>query len=175
MRWTYSISILFAFLSAFWLFAFASGNTNMTIPAMPLAEVARRTKMAELLDPVGVVCALIAGLIIYGYNRSRSLRYRVLFPLAGILFPLLVLGSNSLFFVIFVVVSPIQAFPILIQAFSGQGDGEFYNEGMLMWATIGLWIILCAILILREYARGFKESRLSVGGVPPSSKSPAQS
>jgi hypothetical protein len=129
---------------------------------MPIAQVVRNVKVSDLLDPLALVWPVLAGLMTYGYNRSQWAQYRMLLLTAGILLPAIVLGVNFVGSVLLLLASPFRAVPILYEAFAGKADGEFYNEGMLIWAAIGLWIAFCGALVIRECGRGLNEFRVAL-------------
>ncbi|MEO6474246.1 MAG: hypothetical protein ABIQ96_03930 [Luteolibacter sp.] len=39
---------------------------------------------------------------------------------------------------------------MVLSALIGNMDGEFYEEGMLMFAACGLWMLLCLVFAVRE-------------------------
>jgi hypothetical protein len=62
----------------------------------------------------------------------------------GILVPTLIIGPVMLWVAI---ISPMMVF----SALTGKVDGEFYCEGMMTIAAIGLWMLLCLVFAVADF------------------------
>jgi hypothetical protein len=111
-------------------------------PSVPFSEALKsadwlsllsRSRWGEfhLIAAVSLVC-------LFFHSFSRSWQLRLVMMAVGVLVPVFILGPVMLWAA---VVSPLMVY----SALAGKVDGEFYCEGMLMIAAIGLWMLLCLV------------------------------
>ena len=77
------------------------------------------------------------------YTRTSSWRVRLASMAIGFACPLILIDPEAAVYIFF---GPFA----VISAVSGGSDGEFYVEDMPEAGAVGLWLLLCLVLTLRE-------------------------
>jgi hypothetical protein len=116
----------------------------------PAGDVEQPLRATWLLH--GVVVGA-AAMLLAAYATSRSRQVRIAVGLVCLFAPLAATPGDG-FKGVAQWLCAIPAAPILtIGALVGNGDGEFYAEGFLVYAAVGWWMILWSVLLVRERVR----------------------
>ena len=138
--WQFSASSIFG----------AAVNVDFIDPEVPFAEAwASVVWKWSIPEPhraisVCVLATSFIGLILH--SLFRNWKIRVVVMAIGFLVPVFSIGVVMLWVA---VVSPLMVY----SALAGRVDGEFYCEGMLMIAAIGLWMLQCLVSGVVDFVR----------------------
>jgi hypothetical protein len=126
-------------------------------PSVPFSEALGSADWQRLLsgsqwgDFHSIAAVSLVCLVFHTFSRSWQLR--LVSMAVGILVPVFTIGPVMLWAA---VVSPLMVY----SALAGKVDGEFYGEGMLMIAAVGLWMLLCLVSGVADFV-GRPRVRLS--------------
>lgn len=141
------------------LFAFgAAVNVDFVDPEVPLFDAWKSMnwkmpRLGSLPDDFSLslassfVCMILHGIL-------KPWKHRVGVMIIGLLVPVFSVG---------IVMFPAAALApwMVASALSGKVDGEFYDEGMMMLAAAGLWMLLCLASAIIDSVRGIRMERKS--------------
>ncbi|MES2922719.1 MAG: hypothetical protein V4819_14290 [Verrucomicrobiota bacterium] len=133
------ITIIFAFGVAV--------QVDFNDPSVPFSQALESTRWERALpgSHLGeyhlIFLGVIAGLLLHTFLWSWRNRLGAL--AIGFSTPIFAMGPVMLWVA---AVSPLMVLNTLI----GNVDGEFYGEGTLMIAAIGMWMLVCLVFAIRE-------------------------
>ena len=180
----YMIWIAWVIIAGFFVFALAASsaipfsNTPVSF-ATVVRSVSFSSFVSQFLRPWHAIALAFSAVPVVVHTWTRSHRIRVWIPvlcLALLLLwfiapplvmafahseitsflPSMLLKSFAQWFIA-IPVAPVFTFG----AVAGRHDGEFYEEGMLAYAGMGWWMLLCLVLLVRawvEKRRATKEA-----------------
>jgi len=129
----------------------AASNRIPFGPPIHLISVLRQLRWSDL--PSGnspfylFLAAAVAAAVIYAISKERKVRRLAM--VGGLLLPLLWMGWSIKGFAAWLLAIPYAAV-FSLTALTGEADGEFYNEGTLVYAAIGWWLLYCVVLLCRD-------------------------
>jgi hypothetical protein len=146
VRWR--VALWASFLVIAIIFAFgAAVQVDFNDPSVPFSQAMESTRWERILPDsrLGeyhlIFAVSMVGLILHTFLWSW--RNRLGAMAIGFLAPIFTIGPVMLWVA---VVSPLMVFNALM----GNVDGEFYGEGTLMVAAVGLWMLVCLVFGIRE-------------------------
>lgn len=146
IRWKAALWVSWSLVMA--VFTFGSAvDVDFVDPSVPFSKAWNSMTWAHALGGLQqrefalVLAVSVACVILFTFPRSGKIRLPVL--AVGFATPLLAIGPVMLAMMI---IAPWMVFNALI----GEMDGEFYEEGMLMAAACGLWMLTCLVFATKE-------------------------
>ncbi len=160
-EWGWTVSPWIAWFLVFAVFVFgAAVQVEFAEPAVPfsmawgsmsLDQAVGRFQQPETYVGWGIslVCVVVHTFTSAWKVRLGAMVVGFLIPVFAVS-PLMVVGM-----VIGIVVSPLMIFGVLL----GTPDGEFYNEGTLMFVACGMWMMVCLVFGWRDALVGWREKK----------------
>lgn len=149
VRWQVALWVSFVVIVI--IFAFGSAvQVDFNDPSIPFSQALESTRWQWVLPDSRpgeyhlMFAFSLASLVLHSSPGSWKTRLGAM--VIGFLVPVFMIGPVMLWVA---VVAPLMVFNVL----AGQVDGEFYGEGMLRCAAVGLWMLLCLVFGIRELAR----------------------
>lgn len=155
-RWKAALWISFFAIVAIFTFGVAV-RVEFNDPSVPFSQAWASVRWDRALPDARVgeyhfiFGAAAVGLICHSVHQSWKVRLGAM--AVAFLAPVYTIGMVML-------CMPVLAPWMIGDALIGNVDGEFYGEGTLMIAAIGLWMGVCLVFVLKELLLGRRQSEI---------------
>lgn len=151
VRWKVALWISWMIVVAVFAFG-AAVEVDFVDPSVPLSQAWASASLAHMAgsfqhrEYMDILITSVVCVILQTFHPSWKLRLGAM--AVGAVVPVIAIGP--------VVIAGMVFAPwMILNALAGMVDGEFYEEGMLMFAACGLWMLVCLVFSAREACRAW--------------------